>query len=88
MVPVTVVDELLLTVLAALHRGAEVPDPRGLECRTERAECGIYVPGFLPHRAVIYAIDELHGIATGKRGTGRMGRFAEDEHAETSEQEF
>jgi hypothetical protein len=86
MVPVAVVDELLFPVLTAIERGPEVPDPGCLLGWTERAKGRVHVPSFLPHRAVVNPLDQLHGITPGKRSANRVARFVKNEHAERCEQ--
>jgi len=84
----TMPDELLLPVLAPIHRGFEVPDLRALACGAERAECGIDIVCFLPHRAIVNPVNVLDHVASGKRGADRVARFVLHKHAETGNQEF
>jgi hypothetical protein len=81
-------DELLLPVLTRIQGRPEIPDLRSLEGGAERAECRLDIVCLISYRAVINTVNTFHLIATRKRCTNRMSRFAEDKHAETGEKEF
>ena len=85
---VTVLYELLFTVLAGVDRWPEIPNLRGLESWTERAECSIDIPCPGPYRAVILAIDVFDSIPSREHHAGRMTGESLYEHAETGEEKF
>jgi hypothetical protein len=85
---VAVFNELLLTVLARVDRGPEIPHFGCLECGTKRAERRIHIIGFFPYRAIVDSMGKLDRIPAMERCASRMSRFIHYNHAEPGKEVF
>ena len=81
-------DELLLPEFARVNGGSEIANFWCLECRTERAQRCIHIIGLFPYWTIIDSTGKLYRISAWERGSNRMSRFIQNEHAEPGQEVF